>query len=134
MKYTESGIYELTYKAVDKCGNETDEVGEVLVARNIIAGDNVTLTQEGNDATIDVDVCGALDECQAIIEMQNEINNKQDALSAGDHITIENGVISATGMTKQEILTELGYTEIEMSITDENDQAMTVMVLGYTVQ
>lgn len=31
MKYTETGIYELTYKAVDDCGNETTQVRKIEV-------------------------------------------------------------------------------------------------------
>lgn len=95
MKYETAGVYEVPLTATDDCDNETVGEREVLVARNIIAGDNVTLTQDGNDVTIDVDVCGALDECETITEMQSDIEGKQDTLTAGDNITIENGVISA---------------------------------------
>ena len=34
MKYTEPGTYELTYKAVDDCGNETEQTRTVVVAES----------------------------------------------------------------------------------------------------
>lgn len=97
MKYDKAGVYEVPLSATDECANETVEEREVLVARNVIAGDNITLEQDGNNVTISADVCGALDECQTITEMQTEIEGKQDALTAGQNITIENDVISASG-------------------------------------
>lgn len=50
--------------------------------------------------------------------------------TAGNGISIINNVISATGMTKQQILDTLGYTEIELSKTDANNNTVTVHVLG----
>lgn len=97
MKYDKAGVYEVPLSATDECANETVEEREVLVARNVIAGDNITLEQDGNNVTINADVCGALDDCQTITEMQTEIEGKQDALTAGQNITIENNVISASG-------------------------------------
>ena len=97
MKYDGAGVYEVPLSATDECSNETVRNREVLVAREIIAGNNVSLEQEGNEVTINVDVCGALDECQTIIDMKDDIEGKQDTLTAGDNITIENNVISADG-------------------------------------
>lgn len=97
MKYDTAGVYEIPLSATDECANETVEEREVLVARNVIAGDNITLEQDGNNVTISADVCGALDECQTITEMQTEIEGKQDALTAGRNITIQDNVISASG-------------------------------------
>lgn len=97
MKYDTAGVYEVPLSATDECANETVEEREVLVARNVIAGDNITLEQDGNNVTINADVCGALDDCQTITDMQTEIDSKQDALTAGQNITIENNVISSSG-------------------------------------
>lgn len=97
MKYDTAGVYEVPLSATDECANETVEEREVLVARNVIAGDNITLEQDGNNVTISADVCGALDECQTITDMQTEIEGKQDTLTAGQNITIENNVISSSG-------------------------------------
>ena len=58
--------------------------------------------------------------------------SKQDVLTAGSHIEIaQDGTISATNMTKQEILTALGMEEIVLSKTDENNNTVTVHILGY---
>lgn len=63
--------------------------------------------------------------------VDDELSLKQDTLTAGNHITIaQDGTISATGMTKQEILTELGYDEITLSTTTDQG-TVTAHVLGY---
>lgn len=61
----------------------------------------------------------------------NAINAKQDRLTAGPNITIDsNNVISATGsMTKEEILSTLGYQEETMKLTDENGNIVTKIIL-----
>ena len=97
MKYDEAGVYEVPLSATDECSNETVRNREVLVAREIIAGDNITLEQDGNTVTISADVCGALDECPTIEQIVEDIRGKQDTLTAGENITIENNVISSTG-------------------------------------
>lgn len=111
MKYSQAGVYEVPLSATDECSNETVRNREVLVAKEVIAGDNVSLVQEGNEVTINVDVCGALDECQTITDMKDDIDGKQDELTAGQGITIENNVISSEGTT---------YTAGD-NITIEND-------------
>lgn len=204
MVYNEAGVYEVELSATDDCGNNTRNAREVLVAREVRAGDNISVEQEGNVVTISADVCGALDECQTVIDMKDDIDGKQDeltagsnvqisnnvisatdttygnattseaglmsaadkakldamtpddyltcenvldcesvstalagkqnTLTAGNHITIaQDGTISATGMTREEILTELGYTEIELSLTDRDNNSTTAMVLGCIV-
>ena len=121
MKYDKAGVYEVPLSATDECANETVEEREVLVARNVIAGDNITLEQDGNDVTINADVCGALDDCQTITNMQTEIEGKQDALTAGQNITIEGNVISASG----EAYTAGQNVQIENGVISATDTTYT---------
>lgn len=43
--------------------------------------------------------CSTVGDCQTIQDMQDDIDGKQDALTAGQNITIQNGTISATDTT-----------------------------------
>lgn len=82
-------------------------------------------------------------------QMNTALAGKQDTLTAGNNIAIENGVISATdttytagsgisitnneistNLTKNDILTALGYEEIEMSMTDDAGTVNTWTVLA----
>lgn len=81
---------------------------------------------------------------------KTELATKQDKLTAGDNVTIANGVISATDttytagnnititngqisatFTKAQLLEILGYEEITISKTDSNGNTVTAKVLGY---
>lgn len=82
-------------------------------------------------------------------EVDNLLDDKQDTLTAGNNIAIENGVISATdttytagngisitnnqisaNLTKNDILTALGYEEIELAMTDDAGTVNTWTVLS----
>lgn len=78
-------------------------------------------------------------------EVKTTLTGKQDSLSAGSNITIENNVISATGvgltpedverivtdmLTPEVILAILGYGEIELAMTDDVDTTNTWAVVG----
>lgn len=77
------------------------------------------------------------------------LDEKQDTLTAGENITIENNVISATGggqsyvagpgikiqgdtisLDPRTALDALGYQEIELTTTDENGESMSVLIIG----
>lgn len=65
------------------------------------------------------------------------IRTDLNAIQAGTNITKTidaqgRVVLDATGMTRQQILDTLGYTEIPISKTDENNNTVTVYVLGRT--
>lgn len=68
-------------------------------------------------------------------EVHDSLDGKQDKLTAGANITIdENNVISASGggggsMTKAEILAALGYEETTISMTDVDDNEVEIVVL-----
>ena len=161
-------------------------------------------TEECKDQGINIDPpsepphgdfsCSDLDSCPTIISMKSDIAGKQDQLTAGANITIENNVISATGgggggyvagdhititgntisatfdnasqssdglmsaadktkldgltvytagdnisitngeisldLTKADILEILGYDEIDITMTDINNNTVSITVLG----
>lgn len=59
------------------------------------------------------------------------LDEKQDALTAGDYITIaQDGTISAN-YTKADILTLLGYSDQTISKTDSTGKTVTMHILGY---
>lgn len=63
---------------------------------------------------------------------KQELATKQDVLTAGNNIVISNGTISAS-FTKQELLTIMGYGEIVISKTDENNNEVAIQVIGKVV-
>lgn len=87
-------------------------------------------------ADVDNDQCTRIGELEALgEELVIMLADKQDKLTAGSHITIaQDGTISAEGMTRAEILAELGYNEIPMSTKDTNNVETKVMVLGRVVE
>lgn len=63
-------------------------------------------------------------------EVDNLLDDKQDALTAGNYITIaQDGTISGN-YTKSDILTILGYEEINMAMTDDNGVTNTWTILA----
>lgn len=74
--------------------------------------------------------CTDLEDCQTISDMQDDIDSKQDALTAGDYISIaQDGTISAT-YTKAQLLTLLGYEEVSLSMTDTDGNSITKTILA----
>lgn len=63
-------------------------------------------------------------------EVDNLLDDKQDTLTAGNYITIaQDGTISGN-YTKSDILTILGYEEINMAMTDDNGVTNTWTILA----
>lgn len=112
-------------------------------------GENITIAQDGtisatdttygagkfilidSDNNIGVDAETLLDGVAKQAVVDEALAQKQDTLTAGDRITIaQDGTISAAAVTKQEILTALGYQEIEMSYVDSEGYTVTATVIG----
>lgn len=77
-------------------------------------------------------------------EVSTSLEGKQNVLTAGENITItvnpETGktIISATGggggsVTKEQILSALGYQEVEMSLTDQNGASTRWRIIGQEI-
>lgn len=65
-------------------------------------------------------------------EIAAALLEKQNVLTAGDNITIENDVISADSITRDAILSVLGYEEIEIGYTDRSGNTVIANVIGRT--
>lgn len=71
-------------------------------------------------------------------EVSTALEGKQNTLTAGENITItvnpETGktIISATGgsVTKEQILSALGYEEVPLQLKDTNDNSVTKTILA----
>lgn len=61
-------------------------------------------------------------------EVDNLLDDKQDALTAGEYIDISNNVVSLD-LTKDDILAILGYEEAEISMLGEDNSVVTATVL-----
>lgn len=73
--------------------------------------------EEIGDTDIDLSNYYTKSQTYSKTETDNLLDDKQDKLTAGNHITIaQDGTISSD-YTKQDILTLLGYTEIPVSMT-----------------
>lgn len=65
-------------------------------------------------------------------EIADALAEKQNVLTAGDNITIEDDVISADSITRDAILAALGYEEIEIGYTDRSGNTVIANVIGRT--
>lgn len=115
----------------------------------LIPGENITIAQDGaisatdttytkgnyieisDENVISVDRTSLVEGLAKQIDLVEGLATKQDTLTAGDRITIaQDGTISADTVTKQEILTALGYQEIEMSYVNSEGYTVTATVIG----
>lgn len=98
----------------------------------IMCGDEVNIYVPEVECSDCEEVQRNLDEFKA--ETEENLAGKQDTLTAGENIQIENGVISATGgggsVTEQEILNALGFSKFNIAMTDENNVTHTWEVIG----
>lgn len=118
----------------------------------IMCGDEVNIYVPEVECSDCEEVQRNLDEFKA--ETEENLAGKQDTLTAGENITIENGVISATdttytagtnitivdgvisatggggSVTEQEILNALGFSKFNIAMTDENNVTHTWEVIG----
>lgn len=104
-------------------GNLNPSLQEQLddaVNPEIEAGANITITESGNTLTISSEIeAGSITSDMLSQEVKDELDSKQQALVAGENITIENNVISANSITgadgksAYEIAVENGYTGTE---------------------
>ena len=65
-------------------------------------------------------------------ETEEALALKQDLLTAGDRITILNNVISAAGISRDDVLDAFGYEEIEIGYTDRSGNTVIANVIGRT--
>lgn len=62
------------------------------------------------------------------VEVDNLLEDKQDKLTAGEYITLDNDTVSLD-LTKDDILFLLGYEEAEITMIGEDDSVITTTVL-----
>lgn len=86
MKYDKAGEYTIKYKSTDECGNETVEERQVLVAREIQAGEHITLEQDGDTIIINGACCDK-EELLAILGYEEVTISKTDV--NGESITVK---------------------------------------------
>lgn len=82
---------------IDKV-NTTDETdGDYILAEDINSIAQAVIALENNATTVDQAYDATSENAQSGKAVAEAVAGKQDALTAGDNITIENGVISAAG-------------------------------------
>lgn len=63
-------------------------------------------------------------------EIETALETKQNVLTAGNRITIQNDVISSSDVSREDVENALGYEEIEIGYKDRSGNTIMANVLG----